>query len=412
MSERVRSLDVLRGVALLGILPANIPYFGLPAALGRVDRGFAYHATRLFFDYKFITIFSLLFGVGIALQRRSAERSGRSFGWTMTRRLLVLWIFGIAHAVLLWYGDIVSYYAPLGLLLFWASGARPRRLAIAGSILIAIPIVGMGTVAPLISLRPDRPPASWLSATEVPRGDAAAARRAVHGSDREFLEALQPPGPELERAVFREGSYGRVTIFRAVLWIGGLFEWGWYIGWRIAGLFLLGMALAGTGWLSAPVDRGRVLRVAAIGMAVGLPLHVGSSFLAGTAPVSTARDLWAELLLYAGSLASAAAYVALVGLATAGGVPRVLRPLEAIGRTAFSNYLLQSLLCTLFFYSYGLARFDTLDSLDLWLVVAAVWAVQLVVSPLWLSAFAAGPVEWLWRTLTYWRFQPIRRPAP
>lgn len=378
--ERLRYVDVLRGFALMGILPANLPLFGLAWEAGTVPGRdeIAWLITLVLVDYKFITIFSLLFGVGMWLFRERAESGGRTYRRVMVRRLLAMLLFGVAHGTLIWYGDILTFYALLGLAVFWASSWTPRAMTAVGAALIAVPLVVMvasGVGAQIAPEMVDETEWEWMSAEE-------------------------------ETAVYANGTYGEITGMRVSQYTTS-FPWMKYFGWRIAGLFLIGMAWAKAGWFTRPEQhRGAFIRLALLGLLFGAPLEAAAGWL--SYDESFAGEMFAESCQYAGSLAMSACYAGVLGVVVSGGVPWFMKPVEAIGRTAFTNYILQSVLCTLFFYGYGLGRFGALDRFELWYVMLAVWGIQLVISPMWTARFRFGPLEWLWRTLTYAKLQPMR----
>jgi uncharacterized protein len=381
-SERSRFLDILRGIALLGILPANIPFFGLPlwdasegAEPAEGGSWVAWHATRFLVDYKFITIFSLLFGCGMAVIASRAFAVGRPFRALLARRLGVLALIGIAHGTLIWYGDIVAYYGLLGLTVFWFAAARSRWTAIIGALLVLVPVPFLGAWAVLTQIVPE-----------------------LSGEDD---YDWQPWTAEEEARVYSEGTFAEMLRMRVLSWLFGWVFFGFMFSWRIVGLMLLGMAMVNAGWFLRPADHRRAFaRLAGWGLALGIPVQAAANFLAEMEGPSF--EALAELAQYLGSLGMAAGYIGVVGLVVARfGASRLWSPFEAVGRTAFSNYLLQSALCTGLFYAWGLGLFGALNRVQLLLVVAGVWALQLAVSSVWVRAFRFGPVEWLWRWATY-----------
>ncbi len=408
--RRIVYLDVLRGVAILGLLPANIPHFALPTAdsvafrppdpASAADR-WVWMITHFLVDYKFLSLFSLLFGVGILLMRRSCERRELRFAPVMLRRLGFLLLVGALHGILIWWGDVLTYYALLGMVVFAASGWKPRTLERVGVSLLLVPVVVLGMLIPLLALAHllgggDGPVAPGLST-------AGRVLPAVDGSWSEFWAAFRFDDPAFETALYREGSFLRITVLRSLTWFLGLVPGFAYYGWRVAGLFLIGMAWAKDGWFLAPAERRESFRqLGRTGLWIGLPLTVLSCGLVQLEVGGHAGTAAAELAHYTGSLGLAAAYAAAVGLACARERrPRAFGPLGAIGRTAFSNYLMQSVVLTLFFYSYGAGFFGMLDRLQLWIVAAAVGVAQWHLSAIWLGWFRLGPLEWLWRSVTH-----------
>ncbi len=403
---RSRYLDVLRGIAILGILPANLPSFALPISNddpawvtgGGFHEVLVHQATRLLFDQKFITLFSLLFGAGLWVLRANAEAAGRGFAPRILRRLGFLWGAGVAHAVFLWWGDVLAYYAIFGLLCCWAGGWEPRWLRLLGVILILLPAVMLALAVPVL----------WIAAPEVaqppdpiltPDGVVAA----VHGSWGDFLSALDRVwDTRFVAEVYRSGSYARIMVVRTVHWAFMGVTVLVYYGWRIAGLFLIGLAWAKEGWLLRPeAHREKFRLLLRAGFVVGMPLQAASCALDAGGWGGTAGAVLAELAQYLGSIGLAAAYAGGVGLLCARpALPRGFGLLAKVGRTAFSNYLLQSVLCTFVFYSYGLGWFGRLDRLELLGVGLAVWGIQLGLTAWWMRHRSMGPLERLWRAVT------------
>lgn len=410
--ERYGFLDVLRGVAILGILPENIPLMGLPTTLADVPHvvtsagwrePLAFHLTRFFGDYKFLSIFSLLFGVGLALPFERCRATRRGFRGLYVRRLAVLAMFGAAHACLIWAGDILAFYALLGLVVMWAANWTPRRLARVGAILLAVPCVMLLALSALAPFRASLPEGVGTMLFDPPtfsdwREDPATF---LHLPLEQRLSHL----PAWETHVFRDGGYVAGTVLRAFLWLTGLAGLIPYVGWRVAGLFLIGMAWMRAGWFASPREHLPPFRRLAVwGAAVGVPIQTAAVALPLAWPRLSGIDALAEALQYAGSLGMSAIYVYLVArLVTTAGDAAVTRALAAIGRAALSNYILQSLLCTFVFYSHGLAWFGRFDRMQLWGVVLACWGANVGLSVTWMRRFQFGPLEWLWRRLTYGR---------
>jgi uncharacterized protein len=182
--------------------------------------------------------------------------------------------------------------------------------------------------------------------------------------------------------------------------------------WAVGGRMLLGMGLMKLGVFSATCSWRFYQRLALFGYGVGVPLTVIGSvellyknFEGLDAPIG-------GLLFILGTVPTALGHAAIVMMiCKADSLTWATRPLAAAGQMALTNYLMQSLICTTLFYGYGLGWFGTLDRVGLWGVVFAVWALQLITSPLWLARFRYGPAEWLWRSLTYWKLQPLSKTA-
>jgi uncharacterized protein len=412
---RVAFLDVLRGIAMLGILPVNAGFFAYAVAVGLTGDYPRDGASLLpaalvtfLFERKFITTFSLLFGVGMGVQWLRARAVARPYGPPIARRLVVLAVFGALHATLLWYGDIVFVYGLLGLALCWTAGWRPAVLAWIGGLATLLPLALYSLLLLVAVVEPSAMAQAF--AAEPPDGvggDAATAPWRV------FLSEVWEVDSDLETAVYSEGSFARIFVLRLVTWMWALASAVLLYVPRLGGLFLLGMAAARSSWALAPgSDRGRRIytRLAVAGVVVGLPIEGVATLWTLGAEDAPALRILGEMVHEVGSLILSVGYASVVALLVAR-APHALwtRPLTAVGRTAFSCYIGQSLVMTTLFYSYGLALFDRLSRWEVLGVVALVWIGQMVVATLWLRWFRIGPIEWVWRSLTHLQPQPFLR---
>jgi len=372
-ADRIHTLDVIRGMAVFGILLVNIEDFALitdARYLPRLSGGegfwnnLAWQATYVLADTKFITIFTLLFGAGIALgdQRRRATRERRALAYH--RRMAFLALLGLAHGVFLWDGDILYYYAVCALFLYFA----PR---IPTPLLFAIGLLLVASYSFLSS-------AFMLSF----RGMYSYAEISLHQA------------PWLEQVWWRLGDLYFHAIFAPRFYALDLF-----------GTMMIGMALLQWGFLSGRA-RLRVYLILAIwSFLVGLALtYGGTGFLPGFTSFGHAQlFFWGSSLMSLGYISGAIA----VGVLAHRMLP--VRALASVGRMALTNYLMHSVICTTLFYGYGFGLYEKLDRIALLGVVGAICAAQLVLSPLWLRWFRFGPCEWGWRCVTYWQLQPLRR---
>lgn len=396
-SERIVSLDVLRGFAILGILVMNIQSFSMieaaylnPTAYGDltgVNRA-VWVLSHIFTDQKFMTIFSILFGAGIVLITRKAESKGRSAAGLHYRRTFWLLVIGLAHAYLLWHGDILVLYALCSLIVFLLRKVSPTKLLIVGLLVIA---VASGI--------------SFFNGWSMPHWPAEARRN---------MMAFWKPGAELidrEIAAYQGGWTAQMGhrvpasfFFQTLLFL----IWG---GWRAGGLMLVGMALFKWGVLTAERSKRFYAIFMCIGFAVGLPIvtiGVLRNFAAGwSLGYSMFRG---SQFNYWGSLFVSFGYICAVMLACKLlSESRIITLFAGVGRMALTNYLLQTLICTTIFYGHGLGWFGEVQRYQQLLIVLGVWTFELAATPVWLRFFRFGPFEWLWRSLTYMRVQPIRR---
>lgn len=388
-SERVVGLDALRGFALLGILVVNVRLFSMPEVvlLNPTAYGdfaganyWAWFAGHVLVEQKFITLFTLLFGGGIALFTRNRERRGDPVLGLHLRRSGLLVVFGLLHAYLLWYGDVLVAY---GITALWVVSTRhetARRQAMLGFGLLLVP-----------------------SATEV--------LSALFADLSAFAQTWRPAEAALRAEIetYRSGWLAQMAHRVPTAFERQTAGYLASTGWRVSGSMLLGMALFEWGVLTNDRSRRFYRRLAAVGGVTGLAIALAGVWYVEASNWTPAAGLLWRQFNYWGSLPLAGAYVALVMLYARRRSDGVLtRTLAGIGRTAFSNYLLQSVLATSIFYGHGLGLFGRVTRFEALGVVAAIWVVQAALSMLWLRHFRFGPMEWLWRTLTYGERQPLR----
>lgn len=405
LADRVVTIDVLRGAAVLGILLVNIRSFAFTLAdfetvTWATQQGWdavALFFTRFFAQSKFITIFSLLFGMGLALQSERAAAKGALFVGMYSRRPIILLVAGLLHGILIWYGDVLSLYAAIGFIAMACRNVRSSRLLITAAILFVVPIIVILGLAAI---------GGADSFMQMPDWNAKAAA-APPGPQQEFFSLLGN-----EREIYQSGSYGEITALRSVhyFFFVMLFAYPMIIAWRCLALFLVGIVLIRKGILSRPDEHKRTLKHLVIGgFAVGLPLQF---FENAVLYHENAGDVMATLQLiadYVGTAGMSFAYIGIVALICLRvRRSRILHAFSCVGRMALTNYLMQSIICTTLFYGYGLGLFEKLSHAQALAVVFAIFGVQLIISPIWLRYFRYGPFEWLWRTMTYMRVQPIR----
>jgi uncharacterized protein len=391
------SLDVMRGFALLGILVMNIQTFSMvfaayfnPTAYGDLTgiHRWVWILSHLFTDQKFMTIFSMLFGAGIVLMTDRAEAAGRRPAVLHYRRMLWLLVFGAVHAYLIWYGDILVIYGLSGLVVYLFRRLSWKTLLVLGVLSLA--------VASSLSLM------AGLSMPMWPDADR-----------QDFIDSWQPSPDSIESelAIYRGGWLGQMG-HRATKSLefhtGIFFFWGF---WRTGGLMLIGMALYKLGFFRLRRPLRFSFWAITFALVLGLPLvgyGIYRNFASGwdvtyTFFLGGQYNYWGSIIVSFGWLG----VIYWLGTATSWG--GISRPLAAVGQTAFSNYFLQTLICTTLFYGHGFGYFGHIERLGQVMVVLGVWTVQLVISTWWLRRFRFGPLEWLWRSLTYGTMQPFRR---
>lgn len=397
-SERVDTIDILRGLALFGILAANIrgfagppitymaPHLFWPALHDRIAQAFI----DAFIQQKFITIFAFLFGVGFAVQFDRATARGAKFGWTYARRLFLLLLFGLVHGLLIWFGDVLLMYALDGFLLILFRKRANKTVAIWAAVLLSImPLV---FTAVFIAVQ---------AGVKIPDPTPKTA---------EMIAAAK---------IYGEGTFADIQVQRMQDAVKN--NWGVFVifGWQILGLFLLGLlAWRKRFFHPTPESLPRYRRAMWWGLGIGIAGNVGvviTRWALGLGPmprdpIAYALGVTAVISVPALSLG----YVCLVIVMCQSEAWRNrLHRFGAIGRTALTNYLLQSIIGTLIFYNYGLGLFGDLGPALLLPLTFVIFAAQMYLSPWWLERYRFGPVEWLWRRLTYGGPLPMRRePVP
>lgn len=418
--ERIQSIDILRGLAVLGILAMNIAGFTMPTAAYNNPKLFGgdganiwvWFFNHLLFDQKFLPIFSMLFGAGLVLMYERGRRNDEQLALTYYRRNGLLILFGLLHAYLIWWGDILFFYGVCGLILFFFRKSSPRMLLVVGTcvFLMNIPInLLQGFGMEMMKAQADKVTAKQAEGTELGPKD-----KQVLKDWAEMSTMMAPSQEEVDRIVrvHRDGTYGEIFAERAkfVMFFqpAGILV---FALWRCGGLMLLGMALMRLGVFSGERSKAFYQRMALAGYGIGLPLVAVGAFL-------IQRTDWDPFYFmkagvhwnYVGSVGVSLGHVALLMLIVQGGLLTGLTErLKAVGRMAFTNYLMQSVVMTTVFYGYGFGLYGRADRLEQMGVVALMWIAQLVWSPIWLRHFRFGPAEWLWRTMTYGKAQPFRR---
>jgi uncharacterized protein len=393
-AERIQLLDMLRGFALLGILAVNMSIFSAPflwqvigqaRGSGPLDSA-AEFAVIWLAQSKFYPLFSFLFGLGAALQMARLRARGQSAGRFFLRRFGVLMLFGLAHALLFWNGDILFIYALVGLVsLFWRN-SQTRTLLIWAAILLALPVLGSAAL-------------SALSVALTPAAGASPAADAQMAEAMRFVTDLTARAT----ATYATGTWGEIFVWRAIEWLVILVVFIFSNGLQILGLLLLGQYAGKRAWFGdIGAHRGVFTRMALIGLGAGLPLNLLYALLMRQGGTMTGGPamLAAPLILVAGPLLACGYIGALALLSQNPRGARALAPLAAAGRMNLSNYLLQTIVCTTIFYSYGLGLFGKVGAAAGLALTLAIWLAQLVLSQVLMRRVRFGPMEWLWRTLS------------
>ena len=371
--ERNVTLDFVRGVAILGILLLNISAFGLPKAAylnpawsgsASLSDAWTWALLDLLAQVKFLTLFALLFGAGLQLLLPRGKR------WIQSR-LTLLALLGFIHGLFFWDGDILLAYALVGLV-SWRMVREAHHVKSLFNTGVVLYLTGIAVLVLLGMISGTAANRSWAP-------DAANLQYEQYWKLHGGMEAVSN---------------------RADMLSDNLLALGAQYGWQLAGMMLMGAALMRSGWLKGQFSLRHYRRTGALLVAVGMAVNLPAIF----AQWYLAWDYrWCAFLLQAPRELSAPLQAIGYAALAWGYWPQLCRfrlvgAIACVGRMALTNYLLQTLICTTLFYHLGL--FMRFDRLQLLAFVPPIWAVNLLVSSLWLRRFRQGPVEWLWRQLT------------
>jgi uncharacterized protein len=426
--SRLNIIDALRGVALLGILAMNIPGFSMPDYSSESYRNdpsqlnFWLNAfIGIVMEGKMRAMFGMLFGAGVLLFVASKEKDGKTVHGLFYRRMMWLLLFGILHAhLILWIGDILYLYGVCGMIVYLFRNLKPKHLA------MALPLVALIDFASSVLLYQDtrEKRIAYLEAKKAEtEGRTLTALQTTALSEWRELEKTMIPNREDAKAntAMMKSDYGTVAGYLRPIALKIQTQYLPLEVWDSVALMFLGMALLKWGFFTGTWNNGSYWKVMGVGYGLGLAM-VSYSFYydylnfstleANLARMEKVPIEWVNLIYPFQRILLVMAHAsALILLYQAGKARGLFLRLEAVGRMAFSNYIMHSVICTFFFFGYGLNYYGTLEFYRIYYVVVAIWALQLFVSPLWLKHFYFGPLEWLWRSLTYWKMQPMRRGA-
>lgn len=409
-SARLISLDVIRGVALLGILIMNIQVFSMifsayenPYAFGDMT-GLNYWArwfSEVFADQKFLTIFSMLFGASIMLMAEKSMQKGQGPYNLHYKRMLWLAVFGAMHAFLLWAGDILLFYAITGVFAVLFYKWRARNLIITGIIFMVIFSLLMLLIG--------------MSKGEMTAEDIAGITKFWTPTDERIAEIL---------AAHRSDWFGqwevRVTAYLKIA--SGLP----IMIFRFLGAMLIGMGLYKAGLLDASRSKTFYIRHGLVSLVIGYGLTLfGMQQIAANNNEAFYAMFFGSQYGYYGSFILAWGYICLLqffvvshqskagsaeGSSSANGSESFLvKYFAPVGQMALSNYIFQSLVCGTIFYGWGFGFYGSVERAPQLGIVVGVWIAQIILSRWWLSRYRFGPLEWLWRSLTYMQKQPMAK---
>lgn len=420
-SDRIVAMDVVRGLAVLGILVMNVVEFGQPLRAYENPAGgggstgldgWAWFVQVSLFDGKMRALFSMLFGAGLVLLATRMRAHGREDGAAdlLLRRCAWLVPFGVLHRFgLQWTGDILYMYGLLGMVAVTFRNLRPRAQILAGCLCLAMFVpIELWRHHQSAKVRDQAAQATQLVAAEQtlpPELKDAQAR---------WERRIAPPKPEAAHSEIEamRGDYATVFAYR---WdYHHSFQSSYlyyYFVWDVLGMMLIGMGLLQLGYFAGGWPTAGYVATIAVGSAVAVASFLwawawaATDFSAGALELRTWKAATYPFARGLVGLAWASAFILLVRGARA---RWLTAPLAAVGRMAFTNYVLQTVCCTLFFFGYGLGYYATLSRAQLMAVWLGVTLIQVAFSLAWLRLFRFGPLEWAWRSLTYRSWQPLR----
>lgn len=465
--ERIQAIDAVRGFALLGILCVNIQSFAEPFGAFMLPEPPAgsswadvasFYFVKVFCESKFYPLFAMLFGFGLMMQADRARRRGVSYWGAGLRRYVFLTFLGLLHALLLWFGDILFLYGIGGLFLLLMHRANTKALAITGGVFLFIAVAlmtvfsyfstpgkagvtGAGEATPT--------PVATAPASAAPKEEAGDGGVSPSSDGAEKPEPGEPaamPPSEAEGRVIGDGRFGEfetpvMRLFKAMeqgagdggpsnpTWMEferqaytsgravdrllfNAFNWVMFLmiclvgfGWDVLAMLLLGAVLYRVG-LFDPARSGRLWKLLWAGVLLGMPMCVVGAVAAKFMAPNVAAAVFSGCSMLFGPLVSLA-YLSGIALLVNSGTARVATgALANVGRLALTNYLMQTVVCSFLFYEWGLHLYEQTTRGQRMGIVAAVFAAQLVFSAAYFKVFKMGPMEWLWRSVTY-----LRRPG-
>ena len=418
---RIIILDSLRGFAILGILLMNIPSFGLSGDT------FILHETGINYrTWYFINwipdgtqraMFSMLFGAGILLFVKNVEKriEGIRVADYFFRRQLWLLVFSLIDVfLLLWNGDILLDYALFGMLLFTFRNLSPKKLLIAAGVCLL-----------LMLARENRD--LYKSKKVIARGETVAAmdttKLKLSPKQQDELSAMTEfkERTSLEKRIKRmqknvrilsSGSYEEVYEFRTERYLTQIVRYIFFEAWDVLLFMFLGMAFFKMGILTGQAPSKIYWWMLIVGLGLGLFL----SYLQMLENVKYQYNNFeyskhASISYYQlhRALRSLGLFAAIMLLYKSGLFKWLFALMRPVGQMAFTNYLMQSFICGLFFNSMGFGMYGQLQRIEIYYVVAAIWLFQIIFCNIWLRYYRFGPFEWAWRSLTYWKKQQLKK---
>ncbi|WP_285767615.1 DUF418 domain-containing protein [Peribacillus sp. SI8-4] len=386
-NKRIASIDILRGLAILGIFLVNMPAFHSPLLYIDGERqwpegwdGILYRLSDVMAQASFYPLFAFLFGFGAIILAIRSEAKGISFPALFMRRLSFLLLLGCIHAFFIWHGDILINYAVFGFALLFFYQMKAKTLILVGTVCYVLPFAILGALL------------------------------LVMGSiDSEGL-TIPTDSTMMKRSLenYQSGTFTEIINQRVQDWymVNNLANAG-ILFLSIFPFFLIGAGVAKRGYLLNPMHSRRKLKaIMIVSLLLGLTIKI--------LPYVTIYDFGTIFVqdYFGGPLLTIFYITAITLLAEKNGVSRLLMLLAHVGRMSMSNYLFQSLVCTWIFYSYGLGLYGSISYTTGFVLLLGIFCLQILLSHLWMSLYQYGPVEYIWRCVTYGKKPVMRKERP
>jgi uncharacterized protein len=423
-AERIGTVDIIRGVAILGILLMNIPSFGGNVVMFldalRAPHGNADYKTIMvifsFFEGTMRGLFSMLFGAGMVLfiMNKKDQPGGATVTEYYYRRLAWLVGFGLLHAYIFqWTGEILFFYGLMGMILYPFRNASAKWLWALG--LLTVLIGCYKTQNSYSDQRKIRVEYNAAMTAKKEKKTLTPEQEGAIGAWTDFEKNFFPDSARSADEIRRmRGSYADVFLLQLPRNVGGEVNYTYHGLWDMLCMMFIGMALLKLGFLSDKVSSSTFRLTLLLGYGIGIPvgylyfkgfeesiLHVGSYMDKYTVTHNLLYDV-KRICLCLGHISI------IMLLYRSGWLNWLMKALGSVGQMAFTNYFMQSVFCTFIFFGYGLGYYGHWRFHQLYYVVLGIWIFQLIVSPIWLKYFRFGPFEWAWRSLTYWKKQPMK----
>ena len=421
-SERIQSLDVIRGIVLFGILLMNTNGYGLYWSYSDPTNSggstglnlYTWMIANLFFEGTMRALFSLLFGVGmfIFLDRLVKKGAGVNAADIYFRRLMWLLVFGLIHGyLLLWVGEILYQYALMGFLVYSFRQMAPKKI-----ILTAIILSCIGTAWNYFDYKSADKLVENAALAETYREEGKELTKELKEAESNYEEILAKGSDEETIDYTKKMNQGYFGVVAHLAPINFEYDTVWPYRqdlWDVLSMMLIGIALFQWKILSAEKSMKYYWLMAITGYTIGLAINYYEMKIILDDNFSFLSFRESEITYYWGRIFVAMGHVAMIMIFCKSNFLNWLKSgLASVGKMALTNYMMHSIICMIVFTGVGFGLFNKLERYELLYVVFSIWIFQLILSPIWLTYFHYGPMEWLWRNLSYQKIHPIRKELP